>query len=102
MKTIRTVTYCLIPKSFVAGCIRRSDDIISEDYDEIDRRNPPVFINNTRTQIVVAEGKDARLDCRVSNVGDRTVRAQRLKFLHNVLFNLIDFALASGDFCNPN
>ena len=61
--------------SYFAGCIRRSDDLISEDYDEIDRRNPPVFINNTRTEIVVAEGKDARLDCRVSNVGDRTVRS---------------------------
>ena len=64
----------LIFQPFFAGCIRRSDDIISEDYDEIDRRNPPVFINNTRTQVVVAEGKDARLDCRVSNVGNRTVR----------------------------
>ena len=56
------------------GCIRRTNEKITEDYDEIDRRDPPVFINNTRTKIVVAAGKTASLECRVMNIGDRTVR----------------------------
>ena len=57
-----------------SGCIRRTNEKITEDYDEIDRRDPPVFINNTRTKIVVAAGKTASLECRVMNIGDRTVR----------------------------
>ena len=48
--------------------------MISEDYDEIDRVSPPLFINNTRTKVVVAAGKNATLECRVRNQGDRTVR----------------------------
>ena len=44
-----------------------------ENYDEIDRRDPPVFINNTRTKIVVAAGKKATFECRVMNIGDRAV-----------------------------
>ena len=56
------------------GCIRRTNDKITEDYDEIDRRDPPVFINNTRTKVVVAAGKTATLECRVINIGDRSVR----------------------------
>ena len=55
------------------GCIRRTNEKITEDYDEIDRRDPPVFINNTRTKVVVAAGKTASLECRVMNIGDRTV-----------------------------
>lgn len=41
------------------GCIRRTSDSITEDYDEIDRKDPPLFINNTRTKLVVASGKTA-------------------------------------------
>ena len=65
----------LLPLNFLfqIGCIRRTSDKITEDYDEIDRRDPPVFINNTRTRIVVAAGKTATLECRVMNIGDRTV-----------------------------
>ncbi len=43
------------------------------DYDLIDRSDPPIFINNTRTEVVVAAGKDAVLECRVQNLGDRAV-----------------------------
>jgi hypothetical protein len=57
-----------------AGCIRRTSDSITEDYDEIDRKDPPLFINNTRIKVVVAAGKTATLECRVQNLGDRTVR----------------------------
>ena len=46
---------------------------ITEDYDEIDRRDPPIFINNTRTRVVVAAGKTAALECRVLNIADRQV-----------------------------
>ena len=65
----------LLPHNFPfqIGCIRRTSDKITEDYDEIDRRDPPVFINNTRTRVVVAAGKTATLECRVMNIGDRTV-----------------------------
>ena len=56
------------------GCIRRPSDNINEDYDEIDRRFPPLFINNTRTKVVAASGKTATLECRVQNLEDRTVR----------------------------
>ena len=65
----------LLPLNFLfqIGCIRRTSDKITEDYDEIDRRDPPVFINNTRTRVVVAAGKTATLECRVMNIGDRTV-----------------------------
>ena len=65
----------LRPHNFTVqiGCIRRTSDKITEDYDEIDRRDPPVFINNTRTRVVVAAGKTATLECRVMNIGDRTV-----------------------------
>ena len=58
---------------FILGGIRRTSDKITEDYDEIDRRDPPVFINNTRTKVTVAAGKTATLECRVMNIGDRTV-----------------------------
>ena len=57
-----------------SGCIRRTSDSITEDYDEIDRKDPPIFINNTRIKVVVAAGKTATLECRVQNLGDRTVR----------------------------
>ena len=73
----------ILNSSLFAGCIRRSDDVISEDYGEIDRRSPPVFINNTRTRVVVAEGKDATLHCRVANVGDRTVRERVRRLFHS-------------------
>ena len=59
--------------SIFPGCIRRTGDIIQEDYDEIDRKSPPLFINNTRTKLVVASGKTASLECRVENLDDRTV-----------------------------
>ena len=55
------------------GCIRRTSDSVTEDYDEIDRKFPPLFINNTRTKIVVASGKTATLECRVQNLEERTV-----------------------------
>ena len=61
------------PPIIFVGCIRRTNEKITEDYDEIDRRDPPVFINNTRTKVVVAAGKTASLECRVMNIGDRTV-----------------------------
>ena len=65
--------YIFLNVSILIGCIRRTSDKITEDYDEIDRRDPPVFINNTRTKVVVAAGKSASLECRVMNIGDRTV-----------------------------
>ena len=71
----------------LAGCIRRPSDNINEDYDEIDRRFPPIFINNTRTKIVVASGKTATLECRVQNLEERTVSLQKVQ-------------IALGDFCN--
>ena len=52
-----------------------------ENYDEIDRRDPPVFINNTRTKIVVAAGKRATFECRVMNIGDRTVSVIKVWYL---------------------
>ena len=67
---------------FVLGCIVRRGLLsshgmnpggITEDYDEIDRRDPPIFINNTRTRVVVAAGKTATMECRVLNIGDRQV-----------------------------
>ena len=51
----------------IVGCIRRTSDKIAVDYDEIDKRDPPIFINNTRTKVVVAAGKTATLECRVMN-----------------------------------
>ena len=63
---------------FFAGCIRRPSDNINEDYDEIDRRFPPIFINNTRTKVVVASGKTATLECRVQNLEERTVSRCKL------------------------
>ena len=75
---------------FQIGCIRRTSDKITEDYDEIDRRDPPVFINNTRIRVVVAAGKTATLECRVMNIGDRTVSEMTLPnyrfddFIYNV------------------
>ena len=47
------------------------------DYDAIDRSDPPFFVNNTRASVVVASGKEARMQCRVANLGDRTVRRQQ-------------------------
>ena len=63
----------------VPGSIRRSDASITADYDAIDRSDPPLFVNNTRTDVVVAAGKDARLECRVRNLGDRVVRVPSLQ-----------------------
>ena len=51
-----------------------SDAEAESNYDEIDRKDPPIFINNTRIKVVVAAGKTATLECRVQNLGDRTVR----------------------------
>lgn len=66
----------------MTGCIRRPSDNINEDYDEIDRRFPPLFINNTRTKVVAASGKTATLECRVQNLEDRTVSWIRQRDLH--------------------
>ena len=68
------------------GCIRRTNEKITEDYDEIDRRDPPVFINNTRTKVIVAAGKTASLECRVMNIGDRTVRRNSITYLNTFNF----------------
>ena len=68
------------------GCIRRTNEKITEDYDEIDRRDPPVFINNTRTKVIVAAGKTASLECRVMNIGDRTVRSNSTSYLNTFNF----------------
>jgi len=64
------------------GCIRRTSESVTEDYDEIDRKFPPLFINNTRTKVVVASGKTATLECRVQNLEDRTVSWIRKRDLH--------------------
>ena len=66
-------TYSFFFLSHFSGCIRRTSDSVTEDYDEIDRKFPPLFINNTRTKIVVASGKTATLECRVQNLEERTV-----------------------------
>lgn len=79
----RTLTAMVLLSIFTkTGCIRRTSDKITEDYDEIDRRDPPVFINNTRTKVIVAAGKTATLECRVVNIGDRTVSWIRQRDLH--------------------
>ena len=70
---IFTLVYVICFFWYFAGCIRRTSDSITEDYDEIDRKDPPLFINNTRTKLVVASGKTASLECRVENLEDRTV-----------------------------
>ena len=62
-----------------------------ENYDEIDRRDPPVFINNTRTKIVVAAGKKATFECRVMNIGDRAVSEIKIQYSHNTYINYITF-----------
>ena len=75
------------------GCIRRTNEKITEDYDEIDRRDPPVFINNTRTKVVVAAGKAASLECRVMNIGDRAVSV--IRFLTKVISRKFEVSLFS-------
>ena len=74
------------------GCIRRPSDNINEDYDEIDRRFPPLFINNTRTKVVAASGKTATLECRVQNLEDRTVRLILTLFVENYLLSIQVFS----------
>ena len=67
----------MIDSTNLAGCIRRSDEDDSGlDYGSIDRASPPVFVNNTRTKVAVAQGRTARIECRVSNLGDRAVRVE--------------------------
>ena len=52
-----------------------------------------MFINNTRTRVVVAAGKTATLECRVMNIGDRTVsdvtfpnyRFDEMLFIRNII-----------------
>ncbi len=48
-------------------------NLTSQDYDAIDRSDPPLFVNNTRDRVVVASGRSARMECRVANLGDRAV-----------------------------
>jgi len=57
---------------------------VNVDYDAVDRINPPVFVNNTRTKVTAAASRDVgtadpvvRLECRVRNLGERTVRRDK-------------------------
>ncbi|XP_059081452.1 zwei Ig domain protein zig-8-like isoform X1 [Tigriopus californicus] len=69
-------------KSRIPRGIRRSQDDITEDYDEIDRRSPPIFINNTHTKVIVAADRIAILECRVRNLDDRAVSWIRKADIH--------------------
>jgi len=55
------------------GSVRRSNDFITVDYDEIDRRDPPLFLNGTKTTLAVAAGETVTLECQVQNIAHRTV-----------------------------
>ncbi len=62
-------------------------NLIPQDYDAIDRSDPPLFVNNTRDRVVVASGRSARMECRVANLGDRAVSpSQRHLFFLQGLF----------------
>ena len=63
-------------------CIKQNSSIVTKDYLEIDRKFPPIFINNTRTTVIVASGNTATLKCRVHNLEGRTVSWIRKKDLH--------------------
>lgn len=63
-------------------CIKQNSSIVTKDYFEIDRKFPPIFINNTRTTVTVASGNTATLKCRVHNLEGRTVSWIRKKDLH--------------------
>ena len=52
--------------------------LIPQDYDAIDRSDPPLFVNNTRDRVVVASGRSARMECRVANLGDRAVSPSQI------------------------
>ena len=53
-------------------------NLIPQDYDAIDRSDPPLFVNNTRDRVVVASGRSARMECRVANLGDRAVSPSQI------------------------
>ncbi len=94
-----TVVYVIV-FIYLPGCIRRPDaeitlvikfncfsityfpkhkiNLISQDYDAIDRSDPPLFVNNTRDRVVVASGRSARMECRVANLGDRAVSPSQI------------------------
>ena len=46
----------------------------AENFDEIDRNFPPLFVNNALAKVVVTSGRTASLECKVQNLAGRAVK----------------------------